>query len=154
MIFDDELESLEVEAYQKLEAIPKGELRRLESQRSPSSEVVSNETADAVNAVIDFKENHRAIALTWAADFATRFVSEIRTQVCSGASPELGETAGITPKTAASAIAAWVVASFGVTSPIAFAAATLVVLVLARALRTAFCAMTEDEVRAAIKANP
>ena len=57
----------------------------------------------------------------------------------------------MTPQTAASAVAAWVVASFGVASPIAFAIATLVVLVLARALKGAFCGMADEEIKHALQ---
>ena len=103
--------------------------------------------------MIDFKEHRRSSALSWAKEFCLKFVAEIRTQVCKNSDRDLGKMAEITPKTAASAVAAWIVAAFGVTNPIAFAMATLVVLVLARALRGTFCAMTEDEIKGTIQAR-
>src|SRR5271170_5604301 len=154
MSFDDELEGLEAEAYTVLKTVPREELTRQIAFRSGDAQSPPGEASAAICAVIDFKEHRRADALEWAREFVFRFLSQIQAEICTNPNHDLGEVAGVTPKTAASAVAAWVVASFGVTSPIAFAIATLVVLVLARALRTAFCAMTEDEVRAAIKANP
>jgi hypothetical protein len=101
--------------------------------------------------VIDFREHRRADALNWALGFATRFLGEIRQQICGHSSGDLGQLAGITPKAAASAVAAWMVGAFGLTNPVAFAIATLVVLVLARALKAAFCTMSDADIRHAMR---
>lgn len=150
MRFDDELESLEIEAYQQVARLPERELRRAETWRSGSAKVTPDETSSALNAVIDFKEHRRASALAWAREFTMKFVSEIQTQICTGSGGQLNEMSEISPKSAASAVAAWVVASFGVVSPIAFAMATLIVLVLAHALKSAFCAMSIDQAKQVI----
>lgn len=150
MKFDDELESLEIEAYRQVARIPEHELRRTETWRSGSDKVARDEASGALNAVIDFREHRRSSALAWAQQFATKFVSEIRTHVCTSSGGELSEMSDISPRSAASAVAAWIVASFGVTNPIAFAMATLIVLVLARALKSAFCTMSIDQIQQAI----
>jgi hypothetical protein len=151
MSFDDELGNLEAEAYHELSMVPHHELMRDLNSRSSNSGPPGTEASDAISAVIDFREHRRSDALGWAREFAARFLSEIRSQICVEPSHELGAALGITPRTAASAVMTWMVASFGVTNPVAFAMATLVVLVLARALRTTFCAMTDEEVKAALR---
>jgi hypothetical protein len=153
MTFDRELEDLEADAYEKLKDLPRGTLERQDNWRSTSDTKAQNDRVVALNAVIDFKEHRRSNALSWAKEFSLKFASEIKGQICSDEDKQIGNLADITPKTAASAIAAWIVGSFGVINPIAFAMATLVVLVLARALRTTFCGMSADEIKEAIRLN-
>jgi hypothetical protein len=147
MAFDDQLEELEIEAYHQLSVVPHGDLRRELNERSSGSGPEHTVATDAIGAVIDFREHRRSDALGWARGFAARFLSEIRPQICAKSNRELSTLAEITPKTAASAVAAWIIGAFGVTNPVAFAMATLVVLVLARALKSTFCAMTEEELK-------
>jgi len=151
MSFDDELEGLEAEAYTVLKTVPREELTRQIAFRSGEAQSPPGEASAAIGAVIDFKEHRRADALEWARDFVFRFLSQIQAEICANPNHDLGEVAGVTPQTAASAVAAWVVASFGVASPIAFAIATLVVLVLARALKGAFCGMADEEIKHALQ---
>jgi hypothetical protein len=153
MSFDEEIESLEREAYQQLKTVPRSEFRREAVWRSAKSKSTHGDGSAAIEAVLDFKEHRRSDALSWAGDFVTRFLSEIRAQICADSTRELGKLAGVTPKTAASAVAAWIVASFGVTNPIAFAMATLIVIVLARALRTAFCSLSDEEIKQTISSK-
>lgn len=150
MSFDEQLEELEVEAYREVSVIPRDELMRDVTSRSSNAGPTYAEATEALGAVIDFREHRRSDALGWARGFAARFLLEIRSQICPNSSRELETLAEITPKTAAQAVATWIVASFGVTNPVAFAMATLVVLVLARALRAAFCAMSAEEVKLAL----
>jgi hypothetical protein len=153
MSFEDELESLEVEAFRKLSTVHRRELTRELTLRSGSTGAHETEATEAISAAIDFREHRRADALGWAQGFASRFLLEIRQQICGHSHQNLENLAGITPRTAASAVAAWIVATFGVTSPVAFAMATLVVLVLARALKTAFCTMSDVEISQAIHSH-
>jgi hypothetical protein len=153
MSFDDQLEELEIEAYRQLSIIPHSELTRELTERSGKPGATHTGATDAIGAVIDFREHRRSDALGWARGFAAQFLSEIRSQICVSSNSELGTLAGITPKTAASAVAVWIVGAFGVTNPVAFAMATLVVLVLARTLRTTFCTMTAEEVKLALQSR-
>jgi hypothetical protein len=146
MTFADQLEGLEVEAYRRLDSIPRDELRRHMAVRSGNEGQADTEASAAIGAVIDFREYRRSAALKWAQGFALRFLSQIRSQICNS-TVELEQEAGITPATAASAVAAWIAGILGVTNPVAFAMATLIVLVLARALEKSFCTMSEDELK-------
>ena len=80
----------------------------------------------------------------WAYNFATLFFTEIRDAICRDEKAHSVE--GLTARGAASAVAGWAVSALGLSNPIAFGVATLIVLVLGSALRSAFCTATQEEI--------
>lgn len=85
----------------------------------------------------------------WAIAFVTQFFTEVRDAICRDEKAHSVE--GLTARGAASAVAGWAVAALGLSNPIAFGIATLVVLVLGSALRSAFCTTTREEILASVQ---
>jgi hypothetical protein len=147
MSFDSQMLEVEMEALRDLNSVSRDALIGGQATRAVGDGAPRSDVTDALGAVLDFKEHRRSDALDWAKGFVARFLTEIRAQICDSSKQGAAAEAGISPKAAASAVAAWIVGAFGIANPIAFGMATLVVLVLARSLQSTFCAMTVEEVK-------
>ena len=97
MSFDEEIESLEREAYQQLKKIPRSEFRREAVWRSAKSKSTQRDGSAVIEAVLDFKEHRRSDALSWASEFVTRFLSEIRAQICAELDAGIRQVSGCHP---------------------------------------------------------
>jgi hypothetical protein len=158
MMMDDELKALRREATRLLQNADPAEFAavRIEGHvvRSVGAASVSVEAArelgqGAGRALFDLRRGTVSVdGRSWATRFATTFLTEIRGAIC-GTDPG-HNVEGLTARGAASAIAGWVVGALGLSNPIAFGVATLVVLVLGSALHTSFCKMTEPEINASL----
>lgn len=160
MMMDDELKALRREATKMLQGAEPAEFAavRLEGHAvrsagaggaSISAEAARELGQGAGRALFDLRRGTvSADGRGWAARFVATFLTEIRGAIC-GADPG-HSVEGLTARGAASAVAGWAVGALGLSNPIAFGIATLVVLVLGSALRTSFCRMTEPEIRASL----
>lgn len=87
--------------------------------------------------------------LKWGADFIRQILVELRRIICGpkGKIPDLSHTS----QAVISALAAAIVAKFNVSSASASGFAVLVLLTLSRAIKRAFCKMTDEEVLADLR---
>lgn len=155
-MFDEtELRAVEDEALRQLGTVPVEQLAQARIRRragtAPDDPLAASlgrlGVGDPASALIHFRNGRRGPALAWARDFALRFASEIRVQICGAGTLEAaGKAADITAKGAATALASWLAGAFAVSNPIAVAVAALVLMVIGSAIKGAFCAMTSEDV--------
>jgi hypothetical protein len=153
MFSAEELINLESEVRRQLGELSDDELsgkRRfrsgIRSPKLPPSEEpqLPNPTA----ALLEFRRGSSKLALQWAREFVREFLTEIRSAICADHSGKRrGRSNALTARSAATGLASWLGASFAISNPVALALATFVLLLISSAAISAFCSLTEDELR-------
>jgi hypothetical protein len=150
MFSEAELAELETFAHAELDRLPARVLtpRRVRGPGPNQERSPLGKLPGAGSALLAYRSGSRSIALAWARDFTIKFLAEIRDSICKpGESDSFSQAGGVTAKGAASAVAAWLSQAFGISNnPLAIGVATLVLLVIAKAARSAFCAASEEEI--------
>jgi hypothetical protein len=150
MFSETELAELETFAQGELNQLPTEALipRRVRGgPESPQERSQLGKLPSAGSALLAYRSGTRSIALAWARDFTLKFLAEIRHSICeSREKNSLSQAGGITANGAASALAAWLSQAFAISNPVAIGVATLVLLVIAKAATSAFCAATAEEI--------
>lgn len=152
MFSEAEVASLEAEAHATLMRAPIDLLRNNRSFRSaitPDDEAATGlvQLPGAADALLAFRSGSRAPALIWARKFSIEFLANVRASICSSHKTTAKHTSGtITAKSAATALASWLMATFAVSNPAAIVLATFVILAISSAALSAFCTMTDDDI--------
>ena len=160
MFSDAELAALESEVRIQLIQMTPDELsgKKLyrdvgEALRHPPRPSLS-QLPGATDAIVAFRNGERGSALSWARGFLVEFLSDVRRSICAGHKRGRGsKPQTVTARSAAMGLASWLGATFMISNPVAIALATFVVLVISSAALSAFCTMTEDDVRKSLSAG-
>jgi hypothetical protein len=86
--------------------------------------------------------------------FVKKFFKNIRDIICGAAGKAMRTTSDLTGRGMATALAAWITGTIGISSPMAIGIASLIIIALMHSSKKAFCDMTEVEAVGAMDHAP
>jgi hypothetical protein len=153
MFTEAELAQLEAEVRSQLRELSSDELTSKQRFRAgldadQDHALRNRRLPNPANALLEFRGGLSSSALLWAREFTLEFLGEIRHAICrTHSGKRRGLVSALTARSAATGLASWLGASFAVSNPVALALATFVLLLISSSAVSAFCTMTDDEVR-------